>query len=152
MPETDDDKIVKQVDLNAPVARVWQALTDYKEFGHWFRVHLDQPFEVGAESTGHITYPGHEYLPWLVFVEGMEHERLFSFRWFDTDDDTPTATPDQPGLLVEFRLEDRPAGTRLTITESGFSNLPDPRRTELMRDNTEGWTIQAKHIAAYLSS
>jgi len=31
------DKIEKQIEINAPVERVWQALTDYKEFGQWFQ-------------------------------------------------------------------------------------------------------------------
>lgn len=30
--------IEKQIKLNAPISRVWQALTDAKEFGAWFRV------------------------------------------------------------------------------------------------------------------
>jgi uncharacterized protein YndB with AHSA1/START domain len=27
------DRIEKQIDLKAPVSRVWRALTDYREFG-----------------------------------------------------------------------------------------------------------------------
>lgn len=27
------DRIERQIDLKAPVARVWRALTDYREFG-----------------------------------------------------------------------------------------------------------------------
>jgi uncharacterized protein YndB with AHSA1/START domain len=34
------DKIEKQIELNAPVARVWRALTNYQEFGAWFKVNL----------------------------------------------------------------------------------------------------------------
>ena len=32
--------------------------------------------------------------------------------------------------LVEFRLEATPTGTRLTLTESGFENIPAGRRLE----------------------
>ena len=28
-----NDRIEKQIDLKAPVSRVWRALTDYREFG-----------------------------------------------------------------------------------------------------------------------
>ena len=41
------DRIIKTIDLKAPVARVWQALTDHREFGRWFRVALDGPFVAG---------------------------------------------------------------------------------------------------------
>ena len=49
------DRIEKQILLRAPVARVWQALTDATEFGAWFGVKLDGPFKAGARVTGRIT-------------------------------------------------------------------------------------------------
>jgi hypothetical protein len=39
----------------------------------------------------------------------------------------------------------------LTITESGFEALSNPRRLEVLRGNTEGWNIQANNIAAYVA-
>ncbi|HBR98927.1 MAG TPA: vanillate O-demethylase oxidoreductase VanB [Gammaproteobacteria bacterium] len=149
---TDDDKIEKIVELNAPIARVWRALTDADEFGEWFRVKLDGPFEPGRTSTGKMTFPGYEGYPWLATVERMDHEALFSFRWHDFDEALGVDVQDQPTMLVEFRLEAIPSGTRLTITESGFSSLPDARRIVVLRDNTEGWNIQAQHIADYVSA
>lgn len=150
MAELDDDKIVKVVELRQPRVRVWRALTDHKQFGHWFRVDLDQKFQVGRISTGKMTYPGHEGAPWVVYIERMEPERLFTFRWYDSDDGLKQSD-DQPALLVEFQLDETPKGTRLTITESGFSALPHPRNIEVMRGNQEGWTIQADNLARYLS-
>lgn len=144
--------IVKTVDLNAPVSRVWRALTDYKQFGEWFRVKLDQPFEAGGLSTGQMTYPGYENCPWRAVVERIEPERLFSFSWHDFDETSDADVADQPTMLVEFRLEPIDAGTRLTITESGFEALPDPRRLEVLRGNTEGWNIQAQNIADYVEA
>jgi len=44
------DKIEKTVDLNAPIERVWRALTDYREFGEWFRVALERPFAEGEKT------------------------------------------------------------------------------------------------------
>ena len=58
-----NDRIEKQIELKAPVSRVWRALTDYREFGQWFRVKLDGPFVQGQISRGHITYPGYEQRP-----------------------------------------------------------------------------------------
>ncbi len=57
-----NDRIEKQVELKAPISRVWQALTDYVQFGEWFRVKLEGPFVPGQSSTGHVTYPGYEHL------------------------------------------------------------------------------------------
>ena len=101
---TDEDKIEKVIELDASVSRVWRALTDFKEFGQWFRVKLDGPFEPGALSTGNMTYPGYEHYPWLARVERMDHESLFSFRWHDFDDKSDVDVSLQPTTLVEFRF------------------------------------------------
>ena len=53
-----DDRIEKRIELKAPVSRVWRALTDYREFGEWFRVALEGPFEPGKPVRGRITWPG----------------------------------------------------------------------------------------------
>lgn len=145
------DRIVKTIDLKAPVARVWRALADHNEFGQWFRVKLDGPFEPGALSTGRMTYPGYEHYPWHAVVERMEPERLFSFRWHHVDAKSGGNIAEQPSTLVEFLLEPTPEGTRLTITESGFESIPAPRRLEILRGNTEGWNIQAGNIADHLA-
>lgn len=147
---TNDDKIEKVVELNAPVARVWRALTDAEEFGEWFRVKLDGPFEVGRVSTGKMVLEGYEDYPWVATVERMDHEQLFSFRWHDFDEKSGVDVRQQPTMLVEFRLETVPNRTRLTITESRFSSIPEPRRFEVFRENTAGWDFQANNIVNYV--
>jgi len=44
-------KIEKTIELEAPIDRVWKALTDHEAFGAWFGVKLDGPFVVGQETT-----------------------------------------------------------------------------------------------------
>jgi uncharacterized protein YndB with AHSA1/START domain len=146
-----EDRIEKVITLDAPVSRVWRALTDFEEFGQWFRVALDGPFRAGEVSTGKMTYPGYEGWPWRATVERMEHETLFAFRWHDHDEKSGVDIAKQPTTRVEFRLEAIPDGTRLTITESGFSAIALPRRLEVMRGNREGWDIQAKNIAEHVA-
>src|ERR1022692_1917089 len=63
------DRIEKRIELNAPVSRVWRVLTDYREFGEWFRVKLDGPFVPGQASRGQITYPGYEDVKWEARVK-----------------------------------------------------------------------------------
>jgi uncharacterized protein YndB with AHSA1/START domain len=144
------NRIEKTIELKAPVEKVWRALTDYREFGEWFRVKLDGPFVPGKVSTGHIAYPGYEHLKWQARVKQMEAPRLFSFTWHpyavDPAVDYSTETP----TLVEFRLEPTPAGTRLILVESGFDALPGNRMPEAMRKNEGGWTEQMKNIQAHV--
>ena len=144
--------IEKQIELKAPVARVWRAITDYREFGEWFRVRLEGPFEVGKTARGNITWPGYEHLVWQAVVQAIEPERFFSFTWHpyavDPAVDYSTETP----TLVEFRLEPTATGTRLLLTESGFENVPEARRAEAFLRNDGGWTQQMKNIEIYVAA
>ena len=148
------DRIVKRMELKAPVSRVWRALTDHREFGEWFRVKIDGPFVVGQVSRGHITFPGYEHIKWEAVIQRMELERLFSYTWPHPKSFDKSGAQDysgEPTTLVEFRLEKTAAGTLLTVTESGFDSLPKDRRDDRFRENEGGWTQQMKNIEAYVT-
>jgi uncharacterized protein YndB with AHSA1/START domain len=149
------DSIEKRIELKAPASRVWRALTDYREFGEWFRVKLEQPFVVGQVSRGMITYPGYEHVVWEAKIEKMEPEKLFSFTWGHIKSfDKETYSPDYsnaPTTLVEFRLEPVKDGTVLTLTESGFDQLPADFREEAFRRNDGGWSEQMKNIESHVA-
>jgi len=69
MNTSSTDRIEKRIELKAPPARVWRALTDHREFGEWFRVKLEAPFVPGKSTRGRITYPGYEHLIMEVAVQ-----------------------------------------------------------------------------------
>lgn len=148
----DQDRIEKVVELAAPVARVWRAIADHEEFGKWFRVQLDGPFEVGAITTGKLTYPGHEHVEWVSLTEQMIPERLFVFSWPPGAVDPDTEYDKEAKVRVEFRLEPTEKGTRLTITESGFLQFPEAKRLDVLRSNSEGWDIQARNVTAHVEA
>lgn len=142
--------IIKRIELKAPVAKVWKAITDYREFGTWFCVKLEGPFVVGKTTAGQLTYPGYEHLRWEVVVQKMDHEKLFSFTWHPYAIDQKKDYSKEKPTLVEFKLEKTASGTLLTLTESGFEHVPAERRDEAFRMNDGGWTEQMKNIEAYL--
>jgi len=145
------DRIEKTVELRAPIDRVWRAITDHEEFGAWFRVKLDGPFVVGETTTGRITYPGYEHMLWRSRVERMDEPRLFVFSWPHPEDPADESQlADAPETRVEFRLEEAPGGTRLTIVESGFEALPPDRRATAMRVNEGGWEEQTSNVKAHV--
>ncbi|HEX3446313.1 MAG TPA: SRPBCC family protein, partial [Chthoniobacterales bacterium] len=143
-----NNTIEKRIELKAPVSRIWRALTDHHEFGAWFRVKLDAPFEPGQISRGRITYPGYEHVKWEATVQKMEPERLFSFTWHPYAIDPAVDYSAEPTTLVEFGLEPKDGGTVLTLKESGFDAIPKDRQFEAFRTNDSGWTEQMKNIEA----
>jgi uncharacterized protein YndB with AHSA1/START domain len=144
------DRIEKTIDLNAPVERVWRALTDHIEFGEWFKVKLEGPFVPGQATQGHIAHPGYEHLVMELKVVAMEKPSLFSFNWHPYAIDSAVDYSMETPTLVEFRLRPTGGGTHLTIVESGFDAVPAHRRDEALRMNDGGWTQQAQNIKAHV--
>jgi uncharacterized protein YndB with AHSA1/START domain len=132
--------IEKRIELNAPVERVWRALTDHREFGEWFRVKLDGPFAPGEIARGHMTYPGYQHVRWEATVQKIEPERLFSFTWHPYAIDPAVDYSREPSTLVEFMLEPKSGGTLPVPRESGFDSIPQHRRFDAFRMNERGWT------------
>jgi uncharacterized protein YndB with AHSA1/START domain len=156
------DRIEKTVLLRAPHERVWRAITDAKQFGTWFGVELDGPFTAGQRVTGRIVptqvdaavakeqepFAG---LPVEWTVDRIEPMRVFSFRWHPFAIDPKVDYSHEPTTLVMFELEEVAGGTRLTITESGFDQIPLERRAKAFAANEGGWAAQAELVALYLA-
>ena len=167
------DRIEKQVKIGAPVSRVWRAITDAREFGHWFGTQLVGDFVAGASLTGGfggklneaaiieqqkklglppsgIRAPEKNFL--FCTVERIEPERYFSFRWIPYGIDAEADAKTEPTTLVEFFLEEIPEGTLLTIVESGFDHVPAHRRQRALRMNEAGWAAQSENARRYVDS
>jgi uncharacterized protein YndB with AHSA1/START domain len=148
---TSTDRIEKQVILDAPRSRVWRALTDVSQFNAWFGVSLTKPFEPGAEVSGRIDIRNYDHVTMRIWIEAMDPERFFSFRWHPYAVEPGVDYSAEPTTLVSFRLEDVPEGTKLTIIESGFDAIPASRRAKAFSMNDKGWTGQAENIRKFLA-
>ncbi len=146
------DSIVQEITIGAPIERVWRAVSDAREFGEWFGMACDRPFEPGVQVGCEITEP-EEYrgTTFPIWIDRVEPPRFFSFRWHAYAVE-PGDYANAPTTLVAFTLESADEGTRLTIVESGFDDVPLDRRAEAFASNTEGWRIQAQNIAEYVAS
>ena len=146
------DRIEKHIVLDAPRGRVWRAITDVREFNEWFGVNLSGSFEPGAVVSGRITIPNYDHVTMTAWVETVEPERRFSFRWHPNAIDPYVDYSNEPTTLVTFLLEDVPGGTRLTVIESGFDAIPESRRIAAFEGNSTGWAAQLENIAKHLAA
>ena len=146
------DGIQKQVTLDVPRSRVWRALTDVAQFNAWFGVSLTTPFTPGAEVSGKISVRNYDRVTMTIWIETMEPERLFSFRWHPYAIEQGIDYSAEPTTLVSFTLEEVAGGTRLTIVETGFDAIPESRRAKAFSMNSSGWAGQAENIRKFLAA
>lgn len=160
--DDNSDRIVKKVVLDAPLERVWRAITEARRFGTWFGVEFDGEFEPGTRLVGRIVptrvdpiiakaQAPHAGMEFVCDVERIEPMRLFSFRWHPYAIEPGADYASEPMTLIEFELEALQDRTHLTITESGFERVPPARRAEAYASNDQGWHEQSKLIAKYLA-
>jgi uncharacterized protein YndB with AHSA1/START domain len=158
----DTDRIEKKILLHASLKRVWRALADSGEFGSWFGVRFEGGFAPGVAVHGVITpttvdaavakaqepYAGKRV---EFVIENMEAGRLFSFRWHPHGVDANVDYSAEPMTLVEFTLEEVKEGVMLTVTESGFDQIPLARRATAFTSNDGGWGMVVGLIAKYVA-
>ena len=156
------DRIQKEIVLHATRARVWQAISDSKQFGAWFGVAFDDAFVEGARLTGRIVpttvdpdiarlQEPHAGAPFEFVVDRIEPMVMISFRWHPFAVEPGVDYSKEHTTLIVFELQEVPGGTLLTISESGFDQIPLARRAKAFTANEGGWTMQTKLIEKYLA-
>jgi len=55
----------------------------------------------------------------------------------------------EPWTTVTFTLEPSGAGTRLSVSETGFNEISLARRARVFKDNSQGWTEVMVWIQKY---
>jgi uncharacterized protein YndB with AHSA1/START domain len=138
------DRIERTVELAHPPAAVWAALTTAEGLGTWF----------GNEATIDLRPGGAARMAWSsgdeahLRITRVEEPRVFAFTWhiYGLPEDDPRRTH------VEFTLEPIGAGTRLTVVETGFAQLPEDVHRAAYDGNTDGWAKELAELVGYLDA
>ena len=139
------DRIERTVELAHPPVKVWAALTTAEGLGAWFGD--EAVIDLRPGGSARMRWSGEGYTA-RMRVERVEEPVVFGFTWqiFGLPDDDPRRT------YVEFTLEAAGAGTRLTVTESGFAQLPEDLYRRAYDGNTDGWVKELGELAACLDA
>jgi uncharacterized protein YndB with AHSA1/START domain len=139
------DRIERTVELAHSPATVWAALTTAEGLAGWF----------GNEAAIDLRPGGSARMRWIeqgytadMRVERVEEPTVFGFTWhiYGLPADDPRRT------YVEFTLEPVGVGTRLTVVESGFAQLPEDVYRKAYEGNTEGWASELSDLIKYLDA
>jgi uncharacterized protein YndB with AHSA1/START domain len=144
-----ENSIEKQITINAPVAKVWKALTDSKLFGQWFKVDLHSDFVAGKTTKGKNTSKGFE-MNMEFHIKDIKPQTYFAYAWIPFPMDQKFDYSKEEPTLVEFFLKEAKGGTLLKVKESGFNKITASRRAEAFKMHTGGWEAQLKNIEKFL--
>jgi uncharacterized protein YndB with AHSA1/START domain len=136
----DQDAIVSEVQIAAPPARVFQALTDPAQLTRWFSspecpVHH---WEMDARPGGRYSYTTEKG---SIVVNGVSEfkchgeivefdpPRVIAYTWFGNWHDDP-----KHRTVVRWELTPQSSGTRVKVTHNGLATMPVARK-----DYSGGW-------------
>src|SRR6202049_2728350 len=128
------DRIERTVEIAHPPAKVWAALNTAEGLSAWF----------GKEARIDPRPGGSAWMKWDsghtadMRVERVEEPTVFGFTW--QIEGLPEGDPRR--TYVEFTLEPAGAGTRLTVVEAGFAQLPGDLHGKVCDAHAEGWASE----------
>jgi len=124
------EPIIMERTFDAPVARVWMALTDVNQMRDWYFDLKEFKPQVGFEFEFVVEHEGKTYHH-LCRVTDVVPEKKIAYTW---------RYKDEPGdSLVTFELSPDGNRTRLKLTHTGIETFP--KTPAYARKNFEaGWT------------
>jgi uncharacterized protein YndB with AHSA1/START domain len=137
------DRVERTVELAHPREKVWAALTTADGLGRWFG---DRGARIDLRPGGAAEMTWSNGYTVQMRVEQVEEPARFAYTWqiHGLPEDDPRRT------LVEFTLEEAGGGTRLTVVESGFAQLPDDVYREEYDSHVKGWASELGELDVYL--
>lgn len=134
-------QITRSIEISAPLARVWAALTEPEAISQWF----GDTTEFDATPGGAAAFGWNDFGTFRAIVELVDEPKTLVYRWARDRNVDPV-----PGnsTLVRFDLEETSTGTRLTVLETGFEELTDPQAA--IAENTQGWVSELGELVAFV--
>lgn len=137
------DEIRRELVIDAPIEKVWDALTDPGQLSQWF----GDIAEVDLRPGGRARFGWSEYESVSeAVVETVERPLRFSFRWEAVEG----MSLEEASTLVQFDLEPAGGKTRLRMVESGFASLPEDMYERRFSENDSGWTAELADLTDFL--
>ncbi|HEY2694677.1 MAG TPA: SRPBCC domain-containing protein [Pseudonocardiaceae bacterium] len=138
------DSIQRTVELKSAPTKVWSAITTADGLASWFGDTASIDLRPGGEAR--MTFGGEHTAN--MRVERVDEPSAFGFTWhiYGLPEDDPRRT------YVEFTLEPKGAGTRLTVVETGFAQLSDDAYKVAFDGNTRGWRSELDELIQYLDA
>lgn len=126
-----DLKLTVTETINAPVATIWNALTD-KELikKYFFGTDVESDWKKGSAIQFTGEWEGNSYLDKGTILD-IEKEKLLKYDYWSS----MSGLEDKPGnyATITYFLEEKNGQTELTVTQKGF------RDQEAYEHSSQGW-------------
>lgn len=135
--------VERSVWIQTSIERAWGAVTEAEQLSRWYATHYD--WEIPTLAVGErVKFHNSDTEILGATIEVLDEPREFTVRW-DANADYPAVS-----LLTSFLLVEENGGTRVTIRESGYENVPEAERQEWFDATAGGYTLSMENLKAHL--
>jgi uncharacterized protein YndB with AHSA1/START domain len=136
-PPAQTDSLAFEFDLKHPPEKVWRALTEPALLSQWLLPLVKGKIDVGAAFTFQTQpYPGWDGSVQCQVLELQAHTKL-SYTW---------VVGSMLSTVVTFELTPTPAGTRVSLVQSGFK----PEQKQNLGGARYGWKMMGDKLVQLL--
>lgn len=126
--------IIKELIVNAPISKVWKAISTKEDLAQWFHASGDFVLEEGRTFHMDVTHEGKDYLHTITITEIIPEKKL-GLNWHINGDAGETH--------VTYELKKAGEETKVKVTHSGFDKIAD---AEAAQKNRNGYNGGWEHV------
>lgn len=135
--------IERSIWVDAPPERAWRAVTEAEQLGKWYAPSFT--WEIPALEIGaRVKFYNSDTDIQVATIEVIDPLRQFRLRW------EPMQDYEAVQLVTTFRLVEENGGTRVTIHETGYENVPEDERQAWLDSTGGGYGMSMENLKAYL--
>ncbi len=143
------DEIKREITIKASQKKIYEAIANPDLVVQWFPETLEGKYEVGEQPIFGFGEHGKNQ----VYVAEAKPHHYFAYRWVPGANHFRGDVLSVANTLVEFHIEEQPNNMcRVTLTESGFKNLPPEVFEESFKQNSKGWDFMLERLVKFLDA
>lgn len=139
--------IKREVTINASKEKVYEAITDAKQIVKWFPDAVEGSLAIGESPI----FDFGEYGKNQVYIVDAKPYEYFAYRWIPGSRHFIGDVLTKPNTLVEFRIVEIDGVTTVTLTETGFADLPVEVAEKNFSENSGGWEYMLGRLQKYFA-
>jgi len=140
--------IQRELSINASAERIYNAIATAEQVVKWFPEAVTGEYRAGGQAVLSFGELGQS----SIYIEAAQPYRYFAYRWVPGSNHFVGDVRAVPNTLVEFRIEELSGGgCKVSLTETGFADLPTDIAEASFGQNSRGWDFMLQRLQQHFS-
>lgn len=143
------DIIKKEIVIEASKEQIYDAIAKADQVIHWFPNDIEGEYKAGKYPIFNFGDHGRNQ----IYIVDAQPHKYFAYRWLPGANNFLGDVLTIQNTLVEFRIYEESANKCiLTVTESGFKDLPSELMEAAFKQNSGGWDFMLSRLNKYFEN